>query len=909
MSNDNDVTLTIDGKEITVPAGTLIVEAARRLGIYIPVFCYHDRLEPVGMCRMCLVKVGTPVKDKATGKFQLDEKGAPVISWLPKPQTACNTPVSAGMVVITNSAEVARERKAILEFLLTSHPLDCPVCDKGGECPLQDLTYRHGPGNSRFEYGDKFHFKKPVPLGELIWLDRERCVLCGRCIRFGDELAGDHVLAFENRGRAMEVVSYSDPVFDSVFSGNTTDICPVGALTTADFRFKARAWELTNVSSICNHCGVGCNIVLGTRTGQIMRIMPRKNDAVNEIWICDKGRFAHQFVGSPKRLTKPLIRRNGELAEATWDEALGTVADRLSAIVAGHGPQAIGGIPGPHLANEDLYLFQKFFRAVIGSNNVDHRIGSSAVMEDHLTATLGVGSGTDIGRLGADSVILVLGADIEETAPVLFLRLRKAANQGARLIGAGGRPTKLERFAGQVLRYRYGTVTHLLLGMLQVILEERLEAAEFLAQRSSGLGTLREKVASYAPVRVAEIVGVAEEEIAVAARAFASAENGIVIVGPEAGSLADGSWPALSRAVAKLLLITGHVGRADNGALLLLPHANSRGALDLGAVPDHLPGYAQPGDKEATERLARVWGVAPPAQPGLSAIRMLSEGSGIKALYIAGADPARHGYQGALRALDFLVVQEIIATETAALANVVLPACAFAERDGTFTNLERRVQRFDPGVPRRGDSRPDWLIITDLARRMGAEWPYASARGVLAEMVEAVPLYAGMGFEHLATTAPLTRSLSHYIYSGMSFDSPLNQGFQWPVSAEISNLQPPISIEWNEPPDITPPDADYPFTLVAPRVLYDRGMLISQTELLQGRVPAPYAALNSDDAQRLGIVPGDSILLVSPRSEARLVARLDAQLPAGVVVAPQNLNGADTLIGEGAILTRVALMR
>jgi NADH-quinone oxidoreductase subunit G len=310
------ITLTIDGHELTVPAGTLIVDAAKRIGIDIPVFCYHPKLSSVGMCRMCLVEVGTPAVDRDTGEVQRDAQGDPVIRWFPNLQTACTMPVTPGMVVRTRTERVARARQDVIEFLLTSHPLDCPICDKGGECPLQNQTMAFGPGISRFDYQDKQHLDKRVPLGDLIILDRERCIQCGRCVRFQDEIADDPVLKFANRGRELEIITFSDPPFDSYFGGNTTDICPVGALTTTDFRFGARPWELQRRASLCNHCPVGCNITLDTRVegidGQwvIKRVMPRQNEQVNEIWICDKGRYGHHHARTGDRLTTPLIRTN-----------------------------------------------------------------------------------------------------------------------------------------------------------------------------------------------------------------------------------------------------------------------------------------------------------------------------------------------------------------------------------------------------------------------------------------------------------------------------------------------------------------------------------------------------------------------------------------------------------------------
>ncbi len=323
------VNLTIDGVAVAVPKGTLVVDAAKKIDNDIPVFCYHPKLKPVGMCRMCLVDVGTPKIDPATKQVVKDDKGNAVIAFMPKLTTACTTPVSEGMVVRTATQQVKDAREDILEFLLSSHPLDCPICDKGGECPLQNLTLGFGPGVSRIDYDAKSRNDKHVPLGDLVYLDRERCIQCSRCIRFQDEIADDHVLQFFQRGRAMEIVTFSDPAFDSYFSGNTTDICPVGALTTSDFRFKARPWELQSTQSVCTHCPVGCNLTLNTRLEtktcgyEIKRVMPRQNEQVNEIWLCDKGRFVHHFTRAADRVRTPLIRKDGKLvanAAKTWAE-------------------------------------------------------------------------------------------------------------------------------------------------------------------------------------------------------------------------------------------------------------------------------------------------------------------------------------------------------------------------------------------------------------------------------------------------------------------------------------------------------------------------------------------------------------------------------------------------------------
>ncbi|MCJ7624650.1 MAG: 2Fe-2S iron-sulfur cluster-binding protein, partial [Anaerolineaceae bacterium] len=353
----DEVTLTINGKKVTVSNKVTIVEAAKALGIDIPVFCYHPKMEPVGMCRMCLVEIGRPIVDRRTGEIQRESDGTVKIWFGPKLETACTTRVGDGMVVITNSEKVKNACNATLEFILTSHPLDCPICDKGGECPLQNLTMAYGSSQSRFLLEDKQHAAKRYPLGELIFLDRERCIKCGRCIRFQTEIVDDAVIGFYHRGRSTDIVTYSEPGFDSYFSGNTTDICPVGALTTVDFRFSARPWQMKQVASICNHCPVGCNIVFDTRREassggsiSIKRVMPRQNEMVNEIWICDKGRFGYHHFENETRLKEPLVRKNGELVPVPWEEALDLVARKFKET----GSRVVT-LAGGSLANEDLY--------------------------------------------------------------------------------------------------------------------------------------------------------------------------------------------------------------------------------------------------------------------------------------------------------------------------------------------------------------------------------------------------------------------------------------------------------------------------------------------------------------------------------------------------------------------------
>jgi len=831
--------LTIDGKPVSVPPGTMVVDAAKKAGINIPVFCYHPKLEPVGMCRMCLVEIGTPQIDRNTRQPVLDAEGNPVIAWMPKLQTACTTPVSEGMVVRTDTPAVKDAQRAVLEFLLTSHPLDCPICDKGGECPLQNLTLGYGPGQTRFEYAEKQHLDKRVPLGDLIILDRERCIQCARCIRFQDEIADDHVLAFFQRGRTMEIITFSDPPFDSYFSGNTTDICPVGALTTADFHFRARPWELVNVPSICNHCAVGCNLTLGTRQSargggawEILRVMPRQNEQVNEIWICDKGRFGHHHARSPERLSGPMIRdAHGALQPVSWDEALSMVAGRLKAA-----DERVACLVGDRLANEDYYLLARLFREGLKSQNIEvrPRLAGHAIARQY-----GVATGTNLGALGKGAAIFVIAGDVEEEAPVWFLRLHGALKRGARLVLANGRQTKLDRYAPG-LRYRYGTETQVVLGLIHVVLMENLVKPE-VAARTDGLDDLRARVADYTPAKVEWLTGVAEESLVSAARTLAHATDVVFIFGSE--GVADGE--ALAQVLANLAILTGHVARPNNGLLQLLPHNNSRGAADLLSTLHPPPSTA-------------------------------------KTVYIVGTDPVGDGET--LPDSAFIVVQELFMTETARRAHVVLPALSFAERDGTYTNAERRVQRFYAALPPTFDARADWDIFADIGRRVGMNWRYLTAEHVMEELAQSVPAYAGMTYARLMQTQeqwPPVGANDLY-FGGTAYDNRGGLGVQYPAECETMER---FAVKWAEPS--APPTGD--MIAVPVRELYHRGTLIAQSRVLDPRTLSPYIALSRADAERLGIADGDTVTVTLPSGEREMIARVDGQAPKGAALVPAHI--------------------
>jgi len=819
------VTLTIDGNEVSVPEGTLIVDAAKKVGIDIPVFCYHPKLESVGMCRMCLVEIGRPARDRSTGEPILDENGQQVINFGPNLETSCTTPVGEGWVIRVNSEKALKGRKQIVEYLLTSHPLDCPICDKGGECPLQNQTMEHGPGTSRFLLDEKIHLEKHVPLGELIFLDRERCIQCARCVRFQKEVVGDPVLGFTNRGRRLEIITSSVPGFDSYFSGNTTDICPVGALTTADFRFGARPWELNGSASICPHCPVGCNLTLNTRrearaAGRevIKRVMPRQNEVVNEIWICDKGRFAHHFASSEERLTKPMVRVNDELVEVGWDEALERAAEGLKdALNLSKG--GLVGIAGGRASNEDLFLFQRLITELDGQTVLDEDLAGGDLIGEY-----GVGRDTDLGELGSGDVVLVIASDLHEEAPIWWLRLKQATERGVQCIVANARPTRLEQYASHIIRYPYKRAAHIALGFLQAVTKGD-DLTPFKGDRN----------------------------LQKAARLFEKAENAIIFYGGE-GLDYKGS-EALAQACARLLAVTGHVGRANNGLIAVWSRANTQGAWDIGLRPNPT-GHIQTFEQASVA-------------------------------YVMSSDPVADdpSLEGILGEDIFLIVQDLFMTPTVKLADVVFPARSFIEREGTYTSGERRVQRFYPAVLPLGETKSDWRIVMSLANAMGIEMDYPSAAAVMLEIAENVAGYEGLSYQALSRVESQWPHVGgrNLAFGGTAFENTQGLGIQiGPTMMPDEPIETALTIPAEEP-------EEEGLLLIPITRLYDQSITVHSSKILHPRLDVLHLELNPKDANLLGVGDGAEVKFRLNGRSVQLPIRLLESVPEGVALVPRNL--------------------
>lgn len=708
--------ITINGTEVQVPKGENIIEAAKRIGVDIPYFCYHPRLSKgdAANCRMCIVECATTAPDGTVRK-------------MPKPQAACTMPASEGLVVETESPMVVKDRKGVLEFLLINHPLDCPICDRGGECPLQNNTLFYGPPTSRY-IEEKRHFPKAYPLSEHVVFDRERCIHCARCTRFTEDISGDAQLGFLKRGADMEVGTFAHTAYTSKFSGNVIELCPVGALLSRTYRFKARPWDLLTQRSVCSQCSNGCNIKFDYRVSQIQRVNARLNEEVNEEWTCDKGKFGHEYISSDDRLRQPLIKRNDRWEPIAWAEAYALLAEKLKA--AG---SEVGGIGGAKATNEDNFAFQKLFRETLKSNNLDHRLGryqdssSAPVFERFGYHAMG----NAIADLEKMKTIFVLGSELADEQPILFLRVRKAYRfKGANVINALDREirntTHVGDFAAVNLIYRPGTEVALLNGMLQTLFAQKLLPATDL-----DLSKLEKSVAEWTPEKTAKETGVRAEDITAAAKLLAQGPMAIL-----AGKTVTEHpyYTDIVAALGNLVTLTGNSGNLNIPGL----ECNTQGAADMGILPDSGPGYTRP------------------ASAGMSTRQMLEAATSgkLKALWIVGAEVATEFYDPALahRALEncpFIVTNAMFLTETASMADLILPVASVAEKDGTYTNCERRVQRIYRAFDISAEIKPDWLIFSEVATLLGGGTPYFSARDILRDIAAHVPPYSGITLKNL----------------------------------------------------------------------------------------------------------------------------------------------------------------
>jgi NADH-quinone oxidoreductase subunit G len=665
------VTFSIDGREVTAPENIMLVDGAKYGDVEIPVFCYEPKLgAPVGACRMCLVE----------------------IEGIPKLQTACSTPVKDGMVVHTQTDRVKTAQNAVVEFLLINHPLDCPVCDKGGECPLQDITFGWGNGRSRF-IEPKRHFEKPLELSPLIAIDRERCILCYRCVRFSQEVSEDYQLVFQERGAHTFVGTFDGHPYVAPFSGNITELCPVGALTSQPYRFRARPWDIEGAGGVCTLCPGQCNITFTVRDERVLRVLARDNDEVDDGWLCDRGRFAYQAIHVDERITQPMVRDGGELRPVSWDRALDEAAAGLR-----RAQGRVGVLAGGGTTNEEGFLLQHVARA-LGTNDIDSRT-FDALGRDDLLALHDPALQATVPDLEFANTVLVLGAEPVDDMPIVDLRIRKGVRRNrVKLAIATSRPSSLDSNAQQVLRFAPG---------------DEPRAAALLAGALDGAADGEGGHES-----LAELVSLLRD----------GGDDVVILYGERV--LAD---PAGAAALVALADALGLRGRAGAGLLGIPSSANSRGLREAGVLPFAGPGLA-------------------PAAAGrdTAAIATAAADGELAALWLVGADPLEtHPHRarwdaGLERASTVIAHAGYLTAGIREHANVVFPAESHAEHEGTVVHPDGRVQRLRQAISRQGETRAGWWVISELAKRVGVEdVRVLTGSQASQQLFAAVPFYAGL---------------------------------------------------------------------------------------------------------------------------------------------------------------------
>ncbi|MDQ6778688.1 MAG: NADH-quinone oxidoreductase subunit NuoG, partial [Actinomycetota bacterium] len=669
------IQLTIDGREVRAPEGEMLVEAARLSDIEIPYFCFERKLgKPVGACRMCLVE----------------------IEGIPKLQTSCSTPVKDGMVVHTQTQRVRGAQNAIVEFLLVNHPLDCPVCDKGGECPLQDITFGWGAGRSRF-IEPKRHFVKPLALSPLVAIDRERCILCYRCVRFSQEVAEDYQLIFAERGAHTFVATHDGHPYVAPFSGNIIELCPVGALTSQPYRFRARPWDIEDAGGVCTLCPAQCNVSFTVRDEKVMRVLAREHPEVDDGWLCDKGRFAYQAIHVDERITAPMVREGGELREASWERAF-----EVAAGLASHRGK-LGALVGGGASNEEGFLLARLLREGLTSNDIDSRVGGSVPLALARAAAAPALQAT-VPDLEFAHTVLVVGCEPQEDAPIFDLRIRKGVRRHAtKLAVATARPSTLDPNATVTLRIAPGAEAAFLAG---------------LADELRGDGAAH-------PARSGELAQLLRD----------GGKEVVIVWGERIGADA---LPHLLK-VADLL----GLGAREGAGLLEIPAvANGRGLREAGVLPDAGPGYT----------------ALAPELKGRAAAEMAAAAAdgALTALYLFETDPVRDLpdrslWQRALGQAALVVAHASVLTEgIREHADVVFPAESHAEKEGTVVHPDGRLQRLRIAIAHPDEVRAGWSVLAELGRRIGHDMGVSTSPEVFAQLVDAVPFYAGLTLEELA---------------------------------------------------------------------------------------------------------------------------------------------------------------
>jgi len=848
------VRLTIDGISISVPKGTLVIEAARRVGVMVPHFCYHPKLKPDANCRMCLVEVER----------------------MPKLQTSCSTVATEGMAVRTATTVVHDAHKSVLEFILANHPLDCPVCDQGGKCDLQDFSHEYTATSSRFVETKRI-FQKEY-FSPLIETQMNRCVQCLRCVRYCDEVMDVKALAPVGRGTMTEIKSFGDHPLDCEFCGGCVQICPVGAITSRLSMYEYRPWMLKRADTVCTFCGDGCQITVQTKDQELIEVNSAQGAGRNSGDLCARGFFGFHATSHPSRVNHPLIRRNGVLVEATWEEALEFVAEQTNRLKLAHGPQAFGGLISGRCTNEELYLFQKFMRLTIGTNNLD-----SSARYGHVNGVqaMRLVQGTHRWTVTFEDitqadVLLLVGTNITEANPITGLKVKEAVKKhDATLltieaiqpaIGTISNIANLSQEHVCVAPSQFGAAV---LGLLKAVVEEN-HIDSTISQLAPGyVSAVSQAVQQFTWDDLVLNTGAPRDVFSRMAASVAGGRRVVVVAGQNL-LRSQGSYGVCLNLL-DLLLLSGKLTAPGCGFAPLAEENNDQGAIEMGATAELLPGALDLTDQAARAQMTRAWKEELPQAEGATLVEMIGRAQAgiIKVLFVIGENPVgslppQTGIKEAMGKLDLLVCQELFLTETAALAHVVLPAASAMEKAGTFANTEGHVQVVRPAIDPVGDSRPDWEILSALSVFIGAPLEYGDAKDILKEMRAVIPGYGSLG------PSPIPPAVNR-----IAVDRYMNEGYRRDLVTR-----------YTLPARDVRPEGTVQLGLV--QSLFHSGKLSTRSKGLLQIEPSGLLQMNPTDATRFGLVTGDRVRLSNGGGGFTTTVKVYDRVPRGLAWLPDH---------------------
>ena len=907
------VTLTIDGIQVTVNKGTFVIEAAKKAGLYIANLCYNPDMRPFGACRMCTIGL----EGKRGMQFEI----------------ACATEVKDGMVVYTENtnAEVLEVKKFIMESLLVDHPLDCPICPASGACDLQNSTWHFGLTENRMAR-DKMWSPEDY-LSPAILIKRDRCVVCGQCVRVCDEIVGAHALAFVNRGIETYIDSaWGDDLTQSPCTscGMCVEVCPVGCLMHVQSQDTYLHWTQKRTTTTCGICSVGCTLMYeaDANTGIMNRCGALENTGVNDSRTCVKGRYGWQYVNSPDRLTMPLLRRGGQFVEVSWDEAYSFIASRLPEYQG----DAFAAVASTKCSNEDNYMLMKLTRGVMKSNNIDStfRLTGAATLTA-LNDQFGSGAMTNTIQDLKDysAVHLYVGTNVDDSQPVAAMLWQEAMQRGRlKAIVIDPCRTKMAERAEVFLQIRPGTDNIVLNAIAKIILDRGFQTDAFIGSRTEGFETWRASLSQVSVSQAADAAGVRVSDIMRAAELYATGggkKSESSTYPPAAILYGNGITQQVNaveniRAMANLALLTGNVGRSGGGLGNLRDGTNDQGVADMGCLPNYLPGYAGLGNAQSRTAIQEVWDMELPTRAGLTytdMFRAASQGR-VKAMWIMGDNPMLGApdlrlVQNGLERLEFLVVQDLFLTETARFADVVLPAASAQEKEGTFTNTERRIQRINKVVAPIGFAKPDWKIYAELMTRLSIDAPYKKAEDVMKEIGRVNPLYRGVtSYTKLDRPQKLMTYKPGLVYNRMSEFAFERMGLQWPAETMESTGTPILYTDSFLTANgkarfvaaigaqAAPQSSGRSRSLILGRTLsQDRtGSMTLRSHVLSSLDTEPDIELSAGDGKALGLSTGDYAQITSNATGQAVVARvkITERQPDGVAFMPWMMRDAPGMV-------------